>query len=59
MGRQHGNRAGVAAFCAAVGGSLLIAAAVWIGMDTPPNWVGWSAGGLGLSVCLLGGLRLR
>jgi ubiquinone biosynthesis protein len=36
------------------GGSLLIAAAVWLGLDTPPVWAGWTAGALGLLLMLLG-----
>jgi len=33
---------------AAAGAALLVSAAVWLGLDTPPNWVGWLAGAVGL-----------
>ena len=36
---QHGATAGAA---------LLISAAVWLGLDTPPHWVGWIGGVAGL-----------
>jgi ubiquinone biosynthesis protein len=33
---------------ATAGAALLVSAAVWLGLDTPPNWVGWAAGLAGL-----------
>jgi ubiquinone biosynthesis protein len=33
---------------ATAGAALLVSAAVWLGLDTPPNWVGWVAGLSGL-----------
>ncbi len=33
---------------ATAGAALLVSAAVWLGLDTPPNWVGWVAGVAGL-----------
>jgi ubiquinone biosynthesis protein len=38
-GSRHGATAGAA---------LLISAAIWLGLDTPPHWVGWLAGAAGL-----------
>ena len=33
---------------ATAGGALVIAGAVWLGLDTPPLWVGWLLGATGL-----------
>ncbi|MEO8225073.1 MAG: ubiquinone biosynthesis regulatory protein kinase UbiB, partial [Gammaproteobacteria bacterium] len=33
---------------AIAGAALLVSAAVWLGLDTPPGWVGWVAGAGGL-----------
>ena len=33
---------------ATAGAALLVSAAVWLGLDTPPNWLGWVAGVAGL-----------
>jgi ubiquinone biosynthesis protein len=33
---------------ATAGAALLVSAAVWLGLDTPPHWVGWAAGAAGL-----------
>jgi ubiquinone biosynthesis protein len=33
---------------ATAGAALLVSAAVWLGLDTPPNWVGWVAALSGL-----------
>jgi ubiquinone biosynthesis protein len=33
---------------ATAGAALLVSAAVWLGLDTPPNWFGWLAGLAGL-----------
>ncbi|MEQ1801064.1 MAG: ubiquinone biosynthesis regulatory protein kinase UbiB [Gammaproteobacteria bacterium] len=33
---------------ATAGAALLVSAAVWLGLDTPPSWVGWAAGVAGL-----------
>jgi ubiquinone biosynthesis protein len=33
---------------AVAGAALLVSAAVWLGLDTPPNWLGWGAGVAGL-----------
>jgi ubiquinone biosynthesis protein len=38
-GSRHGATAGAA---------LLVSAAIWLGLDTPPHWVGWLAGTTGL-----------
>ena len=43
-----------ARYFALAGGSLVIAASIWIGMDTPPDWVGWLAGAVGLGTLGLG-----
>ena len=33
---------------ATAGAALLVSAAIWLGLDTPPSWVGWLAGLSGL-----------
>ncbi len=33
---------------AVAGAALLVSAAVWLGLDTPPNWLGWVSGVAGL-----------
>jgi ubiquinone biosynthesis protein len=33
---------------ATAGAALLVSAALWLGLDTPPNWLGWAAGVSGL-----------
>ncbi len=33
---------------ATAGGAMLVASAIWLGLDTPPNWVGWLVGAAGL-----------
>jgi len=33
---------------ATAGAALLVSAAVWLGLDTPPAWLGWAAGVAGL-----------
>jgi ubiquinone biosynthesis protein len=38
---------------ATAGAALLVSAAVWLGLDTPPNWVGWLAGLTGLLILWL------
>ncbi|MEZ5564090.1 MAG: ubiquinone biosynthesis regulatory protein kinase UbiB [Gammaproteobacteria bacterium] len=45
LARRHEARA---RYRATAGGALLVAAAVWLGLDTPPNWVGWASGAAGL-----------
>jgi ubiquinone biosynthesis protein len=40
--------AGHRSYAATAGGALVIAAAVWLGLDTPPGWVGWLLGASGL-----------
>ena len=37
-----------ARYRATAGGAMLVASAVWLGLDTPPNWVGWVLGAAGL-----------
>ena len=39
---------GHAGYYAIAGGALLIGAAIWLGLDTPPPWIGWLAGAGGL-----------
>ncbi len=43
---QAGSPAG--SYRATAGGALVIAAAVWLGLDTPPLWVGWLLGAISL-----------
>lgn len=48
-GRTDGrSRAGARSYGATAGGALVIAAAVWLGLDTPPGWVGWLLGASGV-----------
>jgi len=43
---------------ATAGGALVIAAAVWLGLDTPPLWVGWLLGAAGLLTLWFGKPKL-
>ncbi len=43
---------------ATAGGALLIAGAVWLGLDTPPLWVGWLLGATGLLTLWFGRPKL-
>ena len=45
-GGQAGSPGG--SYRATAGGALVIAGAVWLGLDTPPLWVGWLLGATGL-----------
>jgi ubiquinone biosynthesis protein len=42
------SREALRAWHLSVGGVLLVAAAVWLGLDTPPTWIGWLGGAIGL-----------
>jgi ubiquinone biosynthesis protein len=33
---------------AVAGAALLVSASVWLGLDTPPDWLGWALGAVGL-----------
>ncbi|MCL4721571.1 MAG: hypothetical protein KJ041_06360, partial [Gammaproteobacteria bacterium] len=33
---------------AILGAGLLVSAAIWLGLDTPPNWLGWLGLGAGI-----------
>jgi ubiquinone biosynthesis protein len=42
--RDDRSGRGTRSYGATAGGALVIAAAVWLGLDTPPPWVGWLLG---------------
>jgi ubiquinone biosynthesis protein len=53
--RTHGGSgASARSYGATAGGALVVAAAVWLGLDTPPGWVGWLLGTSGLLTLWLG-----